>query len=55
MPDLYEIQFHRHDGADESFEAETLEDALRVAREERSPATWLVQIIDPQGRIREVA
>lgn len=42
---MYEIQFNRHDGPDESFEARTIAEANRIIKDEKTPGTWKIVVI----------
>jgi len=47
---MFEVQFNRHYGADESFEADTLAEAMSIVAE-FGGGSYLTQVLDPSGRV----
>jgi hypothetical protein len=46
---MFEVQFNRHAGMDESFEADTLAEAMAIVAEE-GHGSYLTVVLDPSGR-----
>lgn len=46
---MFEVQFNRHIGADESFEADSLDEAMGIVADE-SAGSYFTVILDPSGR-----
>lgn len=47
---MFEVQFNRHVGADESFEADSLAEAMGIVADEGA-GSYLTEVIDPSGKI----